>query len=725
MQLSRSLVALTLLIGASGRSARSKWETRISKADKVSLADASEKLQGVLDATVASMTQVRSGLESIRDSCVAQLADSGKRQQTQDQTIAVLDTSRQDNLAKTAGLEASLSHLLSQEADAHKSYESSVAQRADALKKHLSSSKSTAEQAKVLGSALEMMKQKRAAIVAGQTSTDNFTAVPPVAPTSSGTGLDYVIGILTNMHDTLGPKVAELDTKHNRDDADMEKLVSSYKTSLQHIDEQYQTENARRMQAKVSARDAGDEKTLRTMLVDGEQKLDAKFMDLCGVNGKGGSVPASMEATDFLMSQLKQRSNNALNTMDGLPDLVQSGAALFQLRGNDPVHQVQVQAHSVSKDAAVGARLSAARWVIAQAAKHKDDASQRLAKTVTASFPHGVPPLRKPVVHPAPRVNTLHAQVKSSRTQQAKAEDTSQPSTATTSEEDILQCVKDKQEVTDKIIAARQAARVARTDRMSATALGESATKLKSLAADQKSVLQSESSRTEAAFKPLRDLHASGSFTQDMSDAVSEMASIEADTQAYISAGGPPAAAGLPTALAGIKETLEAVKSRLSDDMKTLDSTYSQSFLLSYSALINQLSTKVTSFETQAATAKDTASDADEVAKAKEQEEIDLMTSRSGIEYKCLQNATCASLHFQQCCEDGSGTFTKSVSSWQACTDHCESMIQKGHAIKGCEMASIASDDSSNSGLCSAQTSCTIKASTSMCAGSLCKVSGQ
>jgi hypothetical protein len=282
--------------------------------------------------------------------------------------------------------------------------------------------------------------------------------------------------------------------------------------------------------------------------------------------------------------------------------------------------------------------------------------------------------------------------------------------------------VKDKQEITDGIIAARQAARVARTDRMSSTALGASAAHLKVLAADQKVVLQTESSRTETAFQPLRDLHASGSFTQDMSDAESEMNSIEEDTQAYISAGGPPAAAGLPTALTGIKETLQNAQTRLAADMKTLDAEYTQSFLLSYSALINQLSDKVTSYDTQETTANETASDADKVAKEKEQEEVDLMTSRSGIEYRCLQNATCAGLHFQQCCDDGPGTFTETVSSWQACTDHCESMIKQGHTIVGCEMVAVASDDSSGSGVCSAQTQCTLKASTSMCAGSLCKL---
>jgi len=285
--------------------------------------------------------------------------------------------------------------------------------------------------------------------------------------------------------------------------------------------------------------------------------------------------------------------------------------------------------------------------------------------------------------------------------------------------------VKDKQEVTDKIIAARQAARVARTDRMSAAALGEAAEKYRALAADQKAVLQSESSKTETAFKPIRDLHAGGTYTQDLSDAIAEMASIEQDVQSYISAGGPPAAAGLPIALAGIKESLQTMLSTIPAKMKELDDTYEQSLVLSYSALINQLTSKVTDFETQSSTANDTAADADKVAKEKEQEEIDLMTSRSGIEYNCLANATCASLHFQQCCVDGSGTLTKSVGSWQACTDHCENMIQQGHAIVGCEMVSIASDDAGGSGVCSAQTQCTIKASTSMCAGSLCKVSGR
>merc|ERR1719272_2662014 len=128
-------------------------------------------------------------------------------------------------------------------------------------------------------------------ITAQQTDVKDMKVVPPTAPTSSGSGLDFVIGVLNNIVDTSKAKADEGASKHNEDDADLERLVTSYKTALQHIDKQYQTENARRMEAKVIARDNGEEKTLRNMMVDGENKLDKELLGLCGAQGKGGSVP--------------------------------------------------------------------------------------------------------------------------------------------------------------------------------------------------------------------------------------------------------------------------------------------------------------------------------------------------------------------------------------------------------------------------------------------------
>merc|ERR1719359_1314706 len=106
------------------------------------------------------MTQVRGTFESIETTCNAQVQDSTSRQEAQAVSVKELETTRQLNVERTAGLEASLAHLVSQETEAHQSYESSVQQRGTALEKHLSTNKATVDQANAIGSVLNMMKQK-------------------------------------------------------------------------------------------------------------------------------------------------------------------------------------------------------------------------------------------------------------------------------------------------------------------------------------------------------------------------------------------------------------------------------------------------------------------------------------------------------------------------------------------------------------------------------------
>jgi hypothetical protein len=712
-------------------------ESQPAKGKKVSLASATDKLQGVLDAVVDSVSKVQSGFETIRASCGTHVEESTKRQEAQAGKMAELGKSRLINHERTAGLEASLAHLVSQETDAHQSYESAVSQRADALQKHLSSNKASVDQANALGGALEMMKQKRALIVDAATDKykDNEANVPVAAATQQGSALDFIIGVLTSMRDSSKDKAEEGADKHNEDDADMEKLVTSYKSTLQHIDQQYQKENARRMEAKSIAQNAGDEQSLRNMMVDGEEKLTKKFVALCGIKGKGGDLEAKSQEADHLLKTFKQQSANALNIMDTLPDLISSFLSIIKrplsflsarlrmkgLGGRVRQQRMPAAANLTSPPTvADSARESAARWVMSQAAKVRDRTSQQFAKAVNASFPHGVPPAPRPHVQAVAPGQPVHMLVGAARVLQSTGAG-SQKADPKKAGAKILACVKDKQDLTDKIIEARKSARTARTERMSAEARMKATIMFMVMSDDQKLVLQKDMKKAEKAWQPLKDVIAKKSFTQDLSDAISEMTSIQKDVDAYIAAGGPPAASGLPSALKAISGTLSKIKTQLEADMKVVDDTFADSFLISYSALINQLGDKSKAFEKEMLAMEDKEKSSAKTAKAAESSEKDLMIQRSGVEYRCLHNSTCALLHYQQSC-GGDTTFTKRVTSWNACVDHCEQKIKEGHKIAGCEIMFVASDDPTTSGMCSAQTTCNLKATKSKGAASLCKV---
>lgn len=715
----------------------------------VSLDAATDKLQGVLDAVSSSINQVLGGYKSVKASCLAELSASAKRLEAERVLLTEVETKRQVSLERTAGFEAELANLVTQETEAHQSYESAVDQRGAALQKHTSGQKTHTEQANAVGEVLEMMKQKKAMVAASQENPKDWKVVPPASPTASASSMDYVIGVMSNMKESSLKKAKEGAVKHNKDDADLERLVESYKTSLQHLDKQYQTQNARRMKVKVAARDLLEEKGLRNMVVDGEEKLDKEYVSFCGAAGNGGSVPAAIEAADFLLAQFKQRTNNAVNTMDKLPDLQSAASSLLsmapskQLRGAPRLAKMAARRNRTSvvpglaKIAAVGAltsapaatsggdsaQESAARWVMEQAAKFKDGKTQQLAKAVSASFPNGVPAAKPHPVRIVAPAQPIHALVGASRTQQTLNQSRQGASDPASKEAAaVVACMKEKQDLTDKIIAARKAARVSRTDRMSAEGRKTAVKEFQDIASKQKAVLAPAQKSAEAGWKPLRGLNKAGSLSADITDAIAEMTSIENDVKEYIAAGGPPASAGLPTALAGIKETLNKAKTILKNDMTKIEEGYLGGLMISYPALINQLDTKGKDFKMEEDAMADAIKYSDETAKAEEQKVADLMTQRAGVEYRCMEAGQCAHMHYQQCCS-GAASFPKKVMSWDECAAHCEAKIKEGKQIAGCELTDLhKEDDRSGSGTCYAQTTCTLKASKGNCAASLCKV---
>lgn len=749
MKILRAFAALTLLVGVFGRKSGSKGrvaallDEKQHAPKKVSLDSATDKMQGVLDAVAASVKKVKIGYSAIKDSCVAEVKASSTRLQAQSVTLAELETTRTVNLERTAGSEASLANLVGQETEAHASYESAVTQRAQALQKHLSTNKATVDQADAIGKVLEMMKKKKAIITASQTSKADFKVNAPVAPTSQGSGLDFVIGVLGNIKDTGDAKAVEGAAKHNTDDSGLEKLVNSYKTSLQHIDKQYQTENARRMQAKVTARDSAEEKSLRKMLVNGEEKLDKELLGLCGPDGRGGSVPGAISAAEYLLSQFEHRSANVINVLDGLPDLVTNLLQVEQqsmLRGAPAAQPEVVYTQSAAPVAAVAipvaspqeadtgtdsAQESAARWVIAQASKFNDNTTQTSAKAVAASFPNGVPNRQLHRVRAVVPSQQLHTLVASEKTYQAMkslvTSDAALPKAPSKEGAAILACVKDKQDLTDKIIEARREARVARTDRMSAAPRVKAVASFRVLMQKQQKVLSGAQTTAETGWKPLRNIIKKKSFSSDLTDSIAEMASIEKDVKTYIANGGPPAAAGLPTALKGIRASLTAVQTRLQNDMKALDGIYTGSLMISYPALINQLVNKEKALATEEKKVEMKVGQANKIATMKEAAVKKLMMERATVEYRCLQPGQCGNLQYHQCCT-GAGTFSKKVTNWSQCAAHCEGLIKKGKQIVGCDLSGLwKKDDRSGSGTCNAQTACTLKSSTQKCAGSRCK----
>jgi hypothetical protein len=756
----KPVVALTLLVGACGRALESKRRhpqdgnhsasllgERKQDPTTVSLDDATNKLSGVADAVAASINEVKAGYNALKAACATEVKATSSRVQAQTVKIAELETTRHLNLERTAGYEASLTNLVSQEEKAHTSYESAVTQRATALQTHLSTNAASVDQAKVIGDVLAGLKNKRAQITASQTSTENYSVPVPASPTSSASALDYVIGVLSNIEESTTAKAHEGVDEHNTADADFERLVTSYKASLQHIDEQYQAENIRRMEAKNIARDTNDEEVLRTDLVADEEKFDKEYINVCGTDGESGDVKAATEALDYLLSTFQQQSANAINIMDGLPDLVATSTGLLQvkqsrsLRGTSgaPANSSKSAVLSAVRAVATGrsspkeaayepesAQVSAARWVIAQAAKHKDHASQTMAEAVSAKFPHGVPP-RKVVAHPVKLVKPAQpvhmlAGAKSKKAKSGKAKAGETPSSDNALSDEITQCVSDKQELTDQIIAARKAAREARTSKMSAAARSTALAQLRVLVESQRTTLAAAASSVQAGWKSLIDLRAADSFPTTMTDASTEMTTISSEVETYINAGGPPASAGLPTALAGITSTLTKTKERLENDMQALEVVYSDILSIQYAALDNKLVQKESTLETEEGQQNGTVTTATQEATAQETLEKNLMTNRATVDYRCLQEDHCTNLAYQQCCTAGTGSNMIKVTSWAECTAHCEKLVQEGNQIIGCEMTNLyKGDDTTGSGTCYTLETCTLQQSSSNCAGSLCK----
>jgi len=356
---------------------------------------------------------------------------------------------------------------------------------------------------------------------------------------------------------------------------------------------------------------------------------------------------------------------------------------------------------------------------MSQAAKFKDNATQQLVNAVAASFPNGVPP-KHPVRIVAPP-SQLHTLVGTARTRTSIAS-----AVSATGDDDkakaVLQCVEDKTDLTDKIIDARKAAREERTKRMSSAAREQAAVTFQGIAKKQKLVLANQQKEVNKGWSSMRDIITKKSFSTDTADAVTEMDGISKEVAAYIKAGGPPASAGLPKALEGITKTLNEVKSQLEKDMTAINLVYEKKFTTPmYPALINQLDDKEKAFEKEEKAESDTFDAADKAATKQEGLVASLMKQRNAVDRGCLQAGQCGNLHYQTCCSAAS-EFTKQVSSWKECNEHCEGLLKDGKQLEACEMTNLAlEDDRTGSGICSAHVTCTLKPSDTKCAGSYCK----
>lgn len=86
---------------------------------------------------------------------------------------------------------------------------------------------------------------------------------------------------------------------------------------------------------------------------------------------------------------------------------------------------------------------------------------------------------------------------------------------------------------------------------------------------------------------------------------------------------------------------------------------------------------------------------------------------------QCSGTYCCDEMEFTQCCF-GQNTFSKHVSSYGECEQHCASKLAEGEAIAGCEM-SVSSADRNVGGVCYAQTVCNIRNAGAYCASSYCR----
>jgi len=297
----------------------------------VDLSLAGDRLQGIMDAVNTRFVDVRTALTSVTTSCEEEIAKSVERTKAQNDEIADLETVQTQQAGVQGRLQAELDHLRRGEDEAKSSYDSTVALRAKGRQAFVDRNATLTDQEAVVGQVLETMKEQEAVegSAAGAASLLSMSMKKAQSSGPSG-GFATIIGIFTNMQDTLQHQLQEDSVDHTKKDKEYLALVNSHKKMLQNLDAEYETKNAQKMTAQVTARDASFEKNLRNDISKGDARSDSALREMCG--HERAKVPAALASGERLLARLQGQVTRALASIDELPALAEPAAAFTQLR---------------------------------------------------------------------------------------------------------------------------------------------------------------------------------------------------------------------------------------------------------------------------------------------------------------------------------------------------------------------------------------------------------
>lgn len=314
----------------------------------VDLVLAGDRLQGIMDAVNTRFADVRTALQGITTTCQANMGNSVDRTKAQNVKISDLETLKIQQAGVKGRMQAELDHLWRTEDETKSSYDSTVALRAKARQAFVDRNATLTDQEAVVGGVVEKMKEQNA-VEGGpdETSSDDASSLLSISmrqTRSSGPsgGFATIIGIFTNMADTLKKEIHENAVQHAERDSEYLALVKSHKKSLQNLDAEYETKNAHNIKATSTVRDASFEIDLRNEIVTGDARTETALREMCGHDNS--KVPAALSAGERLLAKLQGQVTRAITSINDMPALADaaaaSGAALTQFRSVRTAHMI-------------------------------------------------------------------------------------------------------------------------------------------------------------------------------------------------------------------------------------------------------------------------------------------------------------------------------------------------------------------------------------------------
>lgn len=469
------------------------------------LQDVSDKLGGILDAVEQSYAEVKTGLSDFDAGCDTQVTSVTTRKLTQQAAMSDLENDRIRFASQKAVAEAEMSHLAEEESSTLSSYNSAVLRRATERQAYMDDHSTNEQQTQVLKTVLDNLQAKQSEVSAMASSASESK----VTDHTEGGQLGEIIGIFTHMHESTEEDMAEATSKAVDGDADLKALVSTYKDSLSHVNEQYELKLADKVKHDTDLLAAQEEHTLRSTLAGYDEQTGDLLTGLCGSAGKAPLLAAD---GDKLADNFRTQINLALTTLqeeiDGSTTFLQSSRKARSPAGGKAA--VAPVSSSVNVTPNQGANASSAASVA--------------------------------LVGKAAAVTEYNKTKKSDNSP-------------------AVECAEDKQSLTAQLLAARQNVRVANGNLQ---ATEERVTELGQwveLAGSQETELTNTRSALTTAWTPLGNNIQANTFESVLADASTELSSVETEVNTYsVSIDATPRAAAIVKAVEAVSSTLKSIQ---------------------------------------------------------------------------------------------------------------------------------------------------------------------